>query len=648
MNRKVLCQNLDALGLLGNLAAPGLGPCEVKRWSGSLAGGELADCVIVADDQSIFSDPVKAAVADNRACLIYVLGSGQDELPENSSGIPIFFYLTAPPQSAALQSAVRAALENLELARRQAQLTQELAAARYEIDEMNVIGIALSTAPSTAALLELILQKSREITDSDAGTLYLAEEAADGTKNLRSKVAQNFSLQVPFAEFTMPINSASIAGYVAQSGEPLHLEDVYNIPESLPFRFNPDRDRNVGYRTKSMLVVPMKNPQGEIIGVVQLINCKRDQKATINPQNAAAIVIPYPENRQALVSSLASQAAVAIENNRLYDSIQSLFEGFVKASVTAIESRDPTTSGHSFRVADLTVGFAEAVDRADTPNFRQFNFSRSEMKEIRYASLLHDFGKVGVREEVLVKADKLYPLQAKLVSERFDFVRKAAQHEHSERRLNYLLEKGREEYLARQSDFTTELSDKLKELDEFYKFVMQCNKPTVLPEGDFRRLSELAAMQFLDWAGTPRSLLNEDEVRMLSIPKGSLDDSERKEIESHVTHTYNFLSKIPWTKELRNIPLIARGHHEKLNGTGYPGKLNESEIPVQTRMMTISDIFDALTASDRPYKKALPTEKALDILKMEADHKLIDNQLFELFVEGQIYKKALEWKPSAS
>jgi HD-GYP domain-containing protein (c-di-GMP phosphodiesterase class II) len=421
---------------------------------------------------------------------------------------------------------------------------------------------------------------------------------------------------------------------------------VYSIPESLPFRFNPDRDQRMHYRTKSMLVVPMKNPQGEIIGVVQLINCKKDPDASVTPENARDLVIPYPESRRALVSSLASQAAVAIENNRLYENIQSLFEGFVKASVTAIESRDPTTSGHSFRVADLTVGFAEAVDRADDPHFRLINFTRSEMKEIRYASLLHDFGKVGVREEVLIKAKKLYPLQSELVRERFDFVRKAAQHEHTERKLNYLLERGREEFMARTEQFEAEMSDKLKELDEFLKFVMQCNEPTVLPEGDFRRLTDLATMQFLDWDGTPRPLLNEDEVRLLSIPKGSLDDSERRQIESHVAHTFNFLSQIPWTKELRRIPEIARGHHEKLNGSGYPYKLAEPEIPVQTRMMTISDIFDALTASDRPYKRALPLEKALDILKTEAGHQLIDTRLFQLFVEGQLYKKALDWKPS--
>lgn len=621
---------------------------EAVPFSGSLPAGDAAIGVIVASTPAVFTKAVSEAVAVDRTRILYVLPAGETAVPPAADGIPVFCFLTSPLQPLVLKSALRAAGEHLDMARRQARLNAEVKNTRSEIDELNAIGIALSTAASTADLLDLILKKSREITDSDAGTLYLTEETEDGKTQLRSKVAQNDSLQVPFTEFTLPINTQSIAGYVAQSGEPLHLEDAYQVPESLPFRFNPDRDQRMGYRTMSMLVVPMKNPQGEIIGVVQLINCKHDEKATINPTNYREIVIPYPESRRALVSSLASQAAVAIENNRLYENIQTLFEGFVKASVTAIESRDPTTSGHSFRVADLTVGFAEAVDRADDTYFHPYNFSRTEMKEIRYASLLHDFGKVGVREEVLVKAKKLYPLQSQLVRERFDFVRKAAQLEHSERKLNYLLEKGRDEFLGRLDQFDTELQERLGELDDYLKFVMQCNEPTVLPEGDFRKLTDLATMQFMGWDGNPRSLLNEDEIRLLSIPKGSLDDSERRQIESHVTHTFNFLSKIPWTKELRRIPEIARGHHEKLNGSGYPYKLAEPEIPMQTRMMTISDIFDALTASDRPYKRALPTEKALDILKMEAGHHLIDTHLFNLFVDGQIYRKALDWKPSAS
>jgi HD-GYP domain-containing protein (c-di-GMP phosphodiesterase class II) len=398
-----------------------------------------------------------------------------------------------------------------------------------------------------------------------------------------------------------------------------------------------------------MLVVPMKNPQGEILGVVQLINAKRRPEQRVTPQTVDDVVIPYPEDRRALVNSLASQAAVAIENSRLYESIQTLFEGFVKASVVAIESRDPTTSGHSFRVADLTVALAEAVDRSDTAPFREINFTRSEMKEVRYASLLHDFGKVGVREEVLVKAKKLYPLQLELIKDRFDFVRKTVQQGHTERKLNYLLEKGRDQFVSKQQEFDREFTEQLAELDDFFQFILQCNEPTVLPEGNFQRLAELASVRFNDWDGQARPLITPEEATMLSIPKGSLDESERVQIESHVIHTFNFLSQIPWTKEIRNIPLIARAHHEKLNGTGYPYKLSEAEIPFQSKMMTVSDIYDALSASDRPYKKALPPEKALDILSIEANRNLIDSSLFRLFVEAEIFKKTMGWKhPAAS
>jgi response regulator RpfG family c-di-GMP phosphodiesterase len=299
-------------------------------------------------------------------------------------------------------------------------------------------------------------------------------------------------------------------------------------------------------------------------------------------------------------------------------------------------------------VADLTVGLAEAVDRCDSPPFRDIEFTRSEMKEIRYASLLHDFGKVGVREEVLVKAKKLYPLQLDMLRDRFDFVRKAVQQEHTERRLAYLLEKGREEFLAREQAFDRELQERLAELDDFLKFILQCNEPTVLPEGDFQRLAGLASRQFLGWDGQPRHLLTPQEAQMLSIPKGSLDEQERLQIESHVIHSFNFLSQIPWTKEIKNIPLIARAHHEKLNGTGYPYKLTEAEIPFQSKMMTVSDIYDALSAADRPYKKALSPDRALDILSMEANQRLIDVNLFRLFVESEIYKKTMNWKHPAA
>ena len=639
--RRVYCQGTVAV----QLAKHDL-PFEIHPFPQNFPEDESVPFVVIGEDASVFSPALGDAIAENRARLIYVLSSDAS-LPQEASGTPVFNFLITPLQPVVVASTINAAFDNLQLARRQAALEQELLRARVEIDELNQIGIALSTQRDTESLLTLILQKSREITTSDAGSLYLVEETEQGEKRLRFKLTQNESLKLPFTEFTMPINASSIAGYVALTGESLHLEDVYQVPPSLPFRFNPTFDKESGYRTKSMLVVPMKNPHGEITGVVQLINCKRGWDMRVSRDTADAVVIPYPEARAALVSSLASQAAVAIENSRLYESIETLFEGFVKASVVAIEARDPTTSGHSFRVADLTVGLAEAVDRDSSPSFRNLNFTRTEMKEIRYASLLHDFGKVGVREEVLVKAKKLYPLQIDLVRQRFDFVRKAVQQEHTQRKLAYLLEKGRDEFLASQENLDRELAERVREMDEFLEFVMKCNEPTVLPEGNFQRLLDLAARKFVNWNGEELPLLHSDEVRLLSVPKGSLDEGERKEIESHVVHSFNFLSQIPWTKDIKNIPTIARAHHEKLNGGGYPYHLTAAEIPFQSKMMTISDIYDALSASDRPYKKAVPTDRALDILKMESNQLLIDSELFRIFTEAGIYKITADWKHPA-
>jgi HD-GYP domain-containing protein (c-di-GMP phosphodiesterase class II) len=639
--RRIYCQKTEVVSLLSGEDRP----FEAVLLPASFPSEESNPSVVIGDSPSIFTAELRQAIAKNLTRLIYVLQEGSP-LPREAGGTPVFSFLVPPLQRVVVESTVRAAFDNLLLARSQEELQHELQRARSEIDELNEIGIALSTQRDTQSLLDMILRKSREITFSDAGSLYLVEEGEkEDEKRLRFKLTQNDSLQMSFSEFTLPINSSSIAGFVAQSGEMLHLEDVYQIPPSLPFRFAITFDQKSGYRTKSMLVVPMKNPQGDILGVVQLINCKRHPSLHVDAKTADNVVIPYPESRRSLVSSLASQAAVAIENNRLYENIQTLFEGFVKASVVAIESRDPTTSGHSFRVADLTVGLAEVVDRCDVAPYRDMKFSPTQMKEIRYASLLHDFGKVGVREEVLVKAKKLYPQQLEVVQHRFDFVRKAVQQQYTERKLNYILQKGREEFLAKQEEINREEAEKLRELDDYFKFVLQCNEPTVLPEGNFQRLVDLADIRYQDWDGQEHPLISPQEVGKLSIPKGSLDEKERLQIESHVVHTFNFLSQIPWTKEIKNIPMIARAHHEKLTGTGYPYKLTEAEIPFQSKMMTVSDIYDALSASDRPYKKAVPTDRALDILSMEANQKFIDANLLRLFIEAEVYKRTAGWKP---
>jgi hypothetical protein len=299
--------------------------------------------------------------------------------------------------------AIANAFADLDAAGQRARLERELG-------ELNAIGIQLSAERNLDVLLDTILTKAREITRADGGSLYLVEENADGPPRLRFTVAQCESVDIPFRAVSLPLDHKSVAGYVALTGAIVNLADAYTPPVDSPFQINRWFDDNAGYRTKSMLVVPMRTPQGETIGALQLINCKLDAVDVLRTlAETEQSVRAFDASHERLAGSLASQAAVAIANRRLYESISQLFDGFVKASVTAIESRDPTTFGHSFRVADLTVGLAEVVDRCDTGPYRGLRFTAEELRELRYASLLHDFGKVGVREHVLVKSKKLYP-----------------------------------------------------------------------------------------------------------------------------------------------------------------------------------------------------------------------------------------------
>ena len=583
-------------------------------------------------------DPLLRAASRHPGMRVVALAGSQAEAARAPDG-EFFAVLPRRVSSTFLTRAVHSAFENIELAERERTSWLEVARVEREMEELNQIGVALSAERDITRLLDLILRKAREVTSADAGSLYLVETAGENEQRLRFKLTQNDSRQFPFTEFTMPLTETSMAGHVALHGEALNLEDAYEIPPDRPFRFNPKYDQDSGYLTRSMLTLPMKNAKGEVIGVVQLINSKKERDARLHGrEDVDRYVIPFSGRAQRLGLSLASQAAVAYENSKLYQDIETLFEGFVRAAVTAIEQRDPTTSGHSSRVSTLTVGLAEAADRSSTGLYADLHFNREQMKEIRYAALLHDFGKVGVREEVLVKAKKLYPGQLELLSQRFDYVRKELEASYSKQMAKFLLEKPRDEAVSLMDSLDQELRGRLEEIDDYYQLILQSNEPTVLPAGKFDRLLEIARQTYRDPRGIEHNLISPDEVRYLSIPKGSLDPAERLQIESHVIHTFNFLTQIPWTKEIGDIPMIARGHHEKLDGTGYPYQLRAEDIPVQTRMMTICDIFDALSASDRPYKRALPPERALDILKASADHHELDQALFRLFLDAKIHE----------
>jgi HD-GYP domain-containing protein (c-di-GMP phosphodiesterase class II) len=377
----------------------------------------------------------------------------------------------------------------------------------------------------------------------------------------------------------------------------------------------------------------MVPPEGEVLGAIQLINAKRhpsDKRPLRSEQDFARRVVPFDENAERLCAALAAQGAVALENARLYAEIEALFDGFVRASVKAIEQRDPTTSGHSERVATLTVGLAELADRADSGSFADLHIGREGIREIRYAALLHDFGKVGVREDVLVKAKKLYPAQRDRVMSRFDHMRTAL-------RLHLLQQRLRGEH-ASPEDFERQLEELLAEVDALRSLVESANEPTILSEDCSAGIRALEERDFQDGEQRAIRLLEPIDVESLLVSRGSLTASERLEIQSHVVHTFSFLSQIPWGRNLTRVPDIAGKHHEYLDGSGYPNGVEAVDIPIQTRMMTISDIFDALTAADRPYKRAVPLARALDILGMEVKAGKLDPELFELFVEGRVYE----------
>ena len=552
--------------------------------------------------------------------------------------------LVRPVTGARLRLRLERAFDTIHSRRVIRQLEGALTRKSEELHDLNRIGVALSAERDIKKLLELILLKSREITNADAGSLYLVERGKDQESTqdarLRFKLSQNDSVVVPFEEQTMPLNETSIAGYVALSGRDVNVANAYQLPAGFPFKISRSFDEKSGYRTRSMLVVPMRDHEHKAIGVVQLINKKRDPKMVLRPVSVVEeAVIPFTSVDEELVSSLTSQAAVAFENTLLIQDIRNLFNSFVEASVTAIESRDPTTSGHSKRVATLTVGLAEQADSVVTGPFRELRFSRDQLQEIRYASLLHDFGKVGVREKVLIKGKKLYVGEMLVIRQRFGYIKRTLEAEHLRAKLEQVQSGRSSPQLLTEMDANHE--ERQREIDAILRMIMQANEPSILEEDSVRALLDLPNRTFRDAEGNRQPFLTPNEVSALSIRRGSLSEKERREIESHVTHTFRFLSEIPWTGDFRRVPEIAYAHHEKLDGTGYPRRLTGKDIPVQSKMMTISDIFDALVAWDRPYKKSVPVERALDILKEEAGQGKLDRDLLGLFIEAKVYERTL-------
>lgn len=528
--------------------------------------------------------------------------------------------------------------------------------AAQRLRQLNQIGLALSSERDIQRLLELILTKSRELTTADAGSLYLVQqEMKDNVveKSLYFRLAQNDSnSKLPTGTFA--VGPSSLAGYAALRGELLSFEDVYDLPSDAPYKVGFRAvDKETGYRTKSMVVVPLKSHSKEVIGVLQLINRKRRRDILLSDEDTVEReVLPFDQELTELAASLASQAAVALENNMLLEAISNLFDKFVMASSSAIEDRDPSTSGHSQRVTILTVGMAEAATKQSAGPFESLNYTAEEIRELRYAALLHDFGKIGVRENILTKSHKLEPLRFQVVKDRLILLRRTLEVQYAYRKIAALQDYPREQALQIVEDLDIQLECELKELDQDLSVLTRANDPsaTFLPDDEYGRQQEvlikLGRRSYVDEAGQEHPILSDEEIRALSIRKGSLTPDEYAQIQAHAALSFDFLKQIPWTQEFARIPEIAYCHHEKLNGKGYPRGVTGPDIPMQSRMMTVADMYDALTAADRPYKKAMPVAKALQILEWEARDGGLDRDVLNLFVAEKIYELTQGWHSS--
>lgn len=566
------------------------------------------------------------------------LPSGWAGVWARSERPPAGAWIPLPPAAVADPQALEQALLAAETWRRERWAFAQRDFASTEVLQMaKEIGIALSAERDPQRLLELILTRARHLVAADAGSLYLVRQGEQPQPELYFALAQNDSVEADLKARVIPLNPASVAGAVALSGEVIVVEDVYDLPADCPLHHDRRFDERFHYRTRSIVGLPLATHTHEILGVLQLINRKPQAEVPLADPMTAAEVLPFSPSDVEMLRALASQAAVSLENSHLYEDIHKLLEGFVQAAVTAIEQRDPTTSGHSARVAQGTLALADCVERTAHGPWASARFSAEERRELRYAALLHDFGKVGVREHVLTKSLKLFESELVAVQERFRLARAS----HRAERLGLWLQEAlRDPHSLRSClpQLEAQLNDELADFDTMLQVVLRATQPEACTEEDYATLMAIHQRGFRDSAGTHATLLTAREFAGLSLRRGTLSPEERRDIEQHVAHSFDFLRAIPWTKDLARVPLLAGSHHEKLDGSGYPHGLQGDAIPLGTRMMTIADIFDALVARDRPYKKAMPVERALDILQDEARAGKLDTALVAIWIEARTWQ----------
>jgi len=499
-----------------------------------------------------------------------------------------------------------------------------------QIEKLNQIGIGLSSETNLEDLLELIVFEAREFTGADGGSLYILDE----DETLYFNVSQNDTLSrrpnppPGFKPYPLSLSKESIAGYVAITGEIVNIEDVYNLSSTVPYRFNPDFDMRNDYVTRSMLVVPMKDREQEILGVLQLIN----------PMDETGKIFPFPKSVEQLIMSLASQAAVAIRNATLIADIKALFEALIRYSATAIDARSPHTAGHSRRVAAYSKAIALAINEQDTEPFADVSFSREQLEELSYSAWLHDIGKIGVPEKILDKNNRLSDEAMESIVNRFELIKafKLGFVGAGTKDPSTTHPSGQEGTDDRSGGEEAEKA--VQQIEEELSLVHKANRSNFLSDEDLAALQSIASKTYKNLAGDTIPYLSDKEMEYLSVRKGNLTADEYRKIQTHVELTYNIVENIPFTKSLQNIPFFSASHHELLDGSGYPKGLKGEEIPLQPRILAVVDIFDALTAADRPYRRAMAPEKAGEILKAEAKAGRLDNDVVNLFVDKKLYQ----------
>ncbi len=509
------------------------------------------------------------------------------------------------------------------------------------LEQLNAIGASLSAERDINRLLESILVAAKTITRADGGTLYRVTEE----QTLRFEIVRTSSLKnylggttgnpVPFYPIQLyhdgQPNHNMIAAHAALSGQTINVQDAYTA-EGFDFTGTRAFDAKTGYRSQSFLTVPMKNHENEIIGVLQLINATHPQTGEIQAFSASD---------ERLAESLASQAAIALTNRMLINQLEELFESFINLMNTAIDEKSPYTGGHCQRVPTLTMMLAEAVNETKEGPLKNFTMSDKDRYELKIAGLLHDCGKVTTPVHVVDKATKLETIYDRihLVDTRFEVLKRDAEIEYLKKRLE-IAQAGRTDAAG-----VLEIAqrEKLRQIDEDRSFLRACNiGGEAMRDGDIERVRRIAEYRWTDVAGHTAAFLTEDELKNLTIRAGTLTQDERQIINHHIVATIKMLEALPWPRHLKNVAEYAGGHHERMDGKGYPKRLSREQMSVQARVMGIADIFEALTAKDRPYKKGKTLSESLEILGKFRLNGHIDPDLFDIFVRKKVYLRYAE------